>query len=172
MDDTTTGKHLFKRYKCVSGLDGERKSQAKAKEDCESDQAWRILNSTLHLQACSVRSCTFDTFYPPYTYLQHIYNFDMSVEKRKDSPSLPGGGSAIVKRARSDEQDDSSKTLILSSERSGTSNAVVGTVCFFATTRGSVVQQLTVPSFSHDLVFRLSVLLVYKHLLCNLLVTR
>ncbi|CDS02965.1 hypothetical protein LRAMOSA00367 [Lichtheimia ramosa] len=64
----------------------------------------------------------------------------MSVEKRKDSPSLPGGGSAIVKRARSDEQDDSSKTLILSSERSGTSNAVVGTIKRTSSLQAPVMQ--------------------------------
>lgn len=75
----------------------------------------------------------------------------MSVEKRKDSPSLPGGGSAMVKRARPDEQDDANKTLILSSERSGTSNAVVGTVCSLALTHRSVLQQLTIVLISHTI---------------------
>ena len=51
----------------------------------------------------------------------------MSVEKRKESPSVPGGGGALVKRAKPDSEDKN-KELILSTERSGTNNAIVGTV--------------------------------------------
>lgn len=109
----------------------------------------------------SVRVCyTFDSPFlsrainihlPPTTYINNSIHIDMSVEKRKDSPSLPGGGSAMVKRARSDEQDDASKTLILSSERSGTSNAVVGTVCSLALKHRSALQQLTIVLISHTI---------------------
>jgi Prp8 binding protein len=49
----------------------------------------------------------------------------MSTEKRKDT-SLPAG--ALVKRARGEDNDDSSALITLSSERSGTKNAIVGTV--------------------------------------------
>ncbi|SAM09551.1 hypothetical protein [Absidia glauca] len=49
----------------------------------------------------------------------------MSTEKRKDT-SLPAG--ALVKRARGEDNDDSSALITLSSERSGTKNAIVGTI--------------------------------------------
>lgn len=52
----------------------------------------------------------------------------MSAEKRKDSPNTPPAGGALVKRAKQDTEDKE-RTIILSKERSGTSNALVGTVC-------------------------------------------
>ncbi|KAI8967920.1 hypothetical protein BDF20DRAFT_897849 [Mycotypha africana] len=49
-------------------------------------------------------------------------------EKRKDASSNSSGG-ALVKRAKQDGQDNNDKSLInLSNEKSGTKNAIVGTI--------------------------------------------
>ncbi|KAI9484764.1 small nuclear ribonucleoprotein 40kDa [Zychaea mexicana] len=63
----------------------------------------------------------------------------MSVEKRKESPSLPGGGGSLVKRARPDSEAKD-KELILSNERSGTSNALVGTIKRTSSLQAPVMQ--------------------------------
>ncbi|KAI8381094.1 WD40-repeat-containing domain protein [Radiomyces spectabilis] len=51
----------------------------------------------------------------------------MSAEKRKESASSAPAG-AVVKRAKADDTNDSSALITLSTERSGTSNAIVGTI--------------------------------------------
>ncbi|KAI8149371.1 WD40-repeat-containing domain protein [Fennellomyces sp. T-0311] len=52
---------------------------------------------------------------------------DVFVQKRKDSPSIYAAGGTLIKRARRDTEEKGKK-FILSPERSGTSNAIVGTI--------------------------------------------
>lgn len=70
-------------------------------------------------------------------------------EKRKDN-SVAG---ALIKRAKQDDEDKSSSLITLSNERSGTRNAIVGTVRV-------MFDLLCKCHFTYIPFYRLSVLLV------------